>query len=166
MRLFTANEKRIRSFLFASIGSNESVDELMQEVSVVLWKKFAQLDDDQNFLKWAYVVARYELLQHRRRFARNRLVLDSTLMEQLSDQYAKREETSPDYFDGMKKQLEFCISQLPDIDQKTLLASYAGGQRIAEVAERMQVSARRLYKDLERMRRQLRRCIEFNLSQQ
>jgi len=48
----------------------------MQEVSVVLWKKFADFREGAGFPAWALGVARFEALAWRRDKARDRLVLD------------------------------------------------------------------------------------------
>ncbi|EMI21111.1 RNA polymerase, sigma-24 subunit, ECF subfamily, partial [Rhodopirellula maiorica SM1] len=88
VQLFTTNERRLRAFLFTLLCDRDSVDEVMQNVSTVLWKKFHELDDPSGFLKWAYVIARFEVLAYRRKLARDRFVLDEDLIFTLAEEYA------------------------------------------------------------------------------
>lgn len=62
----------------------------MQEISLALWKKFSQFNPDTEFLKWAYVVARYELLMFRRRKARDRHIFHEDLLELLAEEYTEK----------------------------------------------------------------------------
>ena len=52
------------------LTSLDDVDDVMQEVSVAALRKFSTLDDHSAFGAWACLIARYELLSARRRFAR------------------------------------------------------------------------------------------------
>ena len=46
----------LRGFIRNGVRTPDDVDELMQRVSLVAWKKIDQLDDWDNFLKWAVLV--------------------------------------------------------------------------------------------------------------
>jgi len=74
IRLFMSHERQLRFFLYQLLPTRDDVDEVMQNTSLVLWRKFGELDDENNFINWAYVVARYEVLMYRRKKARDRLI--------------------------------------------------------------------------------------------
>jgi DNA-directed RNA polymerase specialized sigma24 family protein len=48
------------------VSTIEEMDELMREVALVAWRKFAELEDRGAFAKWTCVIARCEVLRHRR----------------------------------------------------------------------------------------------------
>ena len=73
---FTRNEPAIRAFLRSLLPSWEDAVEVMQNTSLVLWRKFDTFDPNTDFLKWAFVVARFEALKYRRSMARDRHVFD------------------------------------------------------------------------------------------
>ncbi|NNC87597.1 MAG: hypothetical protein HKN82_03950 [Akkermansiaceae bacterium] len=75
MRLFVAHEPELRAFLRTLLPTWEAVDDVLQEASVVMWKKLDQLEDEGGFLPWAKVIVRFKALQARRTVARDRLVL-------------------------------------------------------------------------------------------
>ena len=65
------------------------VDEVIQEVSLVAWRKFPMLTDPAPFPRWACLLARYEILMARRRHARDRLVLDEDIVAKLAEEGAE-----------------------------------------------------------------------------
>jgi RNA polymerase sigma-70 factor (ECF subfamily) len=163
VRLFMLYERRLRSFVFTLLGNRDATDEVMQEISMVLWKKFGQLEDDDCFLNWGYVIARFEVLMHRRRLARDRFVLDEGLMKLLSDEFVADELENADRSEQLRKSLDGCLESLRDPDRRIILTAYASGTKIASLAERMNVTPGSLYKWLGRIRRRLQRCVELKM---
>jgi RNA polymerase sigma-70 factor (ECF subfamily) len=49
-------------------------------VAVVLWRKFDQCATQENFRKWAFGVAQFEVLAWKRDRARDRLMFDEELL--------------------------------------------------------------------------------------
>ncbi|GAA5510475.1 sigma-70 family RNA polymerase sigma factor [Novipirellula caenicola] len=161
VQLFTTHERRIRAFLFTLLCDRDSVDEVMQNVSTVLWKKFDELDDPSGFLKWAYVIARFEVLTYRRKLARDRLVLDEGLITTLAEEYVS-DDHALDVEDRIRY-LSDCMSHLQEPDRNLLVSAYACGTPINRVAEKHSLSVNRLYKLLGRLRRALKQCVETKL---
>lgn len=158
VRLFSENERKIRAFLYNLLPGSDEVDEVMQQVSLVLWKKFDQFDPDTVFLKWAYVVARYEVLMFRRKKARDRHVFGEDLLAMLAEEH--EEESKP--LEAERKALDFCLKQLEEMDRSLLLSCYARGMKINEMAERLGRTPTSLYKKLNRLRTGLLKCIKRN----
>ncbi len=53
LRLFVKHEEALRAFARVLLPTWEAVDEVMQEASVVMWKKLAQLEAADDLLPWA-----------------------------------------------------------------------------------------------------------------
>jgi RNA polymerase sigma-70 factor (ECF subfamily) len=132
------------------------VDEVMQEISLALWKKFSQFNPDTEFLKWAYVVARYELLMFRRRKARDRHIFHEDLLELLAEEYTEKAEPLQDE----RRALSKCLTALPVPDHKLLMTCYSKDMKINEVAHRLGRTSTSLYKKLNRLREALLQCID------
>ena len=64
--LFTANEASIHGYVRRLVYKREDAMDVMQKIAIVLWKKFDQLQSDNDFRKWAFGVARFEVLAWRR----------------------------------------------------------------------------------------------------
>ena len=86
LRLWMQHEPELRAFVRSCCPNAQEVDDVMQEVSVAALRKFSTLDDHSAFGPWACLIARYELLTARRRFARDRLVLDEDIVELLAEE--------------------------------------------------------------------------------
>ena len=82
----------------------------MQEVSVVGWRKFDELDHPDNFRAWACGIARYEVLMYRRKVARDRFVLSDELDQLVAEEGIEEL--------GLRQQqleaLEGCLEKLPE----------------------------------------------------
>jgi hypothetical protein len=83
LRLWTRHEPELRAYVHACLPRPSDVDEVMQNVSLVAWRKYSSVENDAHFPRWACLIAKYEILMARRRHARNRLVLDEDIAEKL-----------------------------------------------------------------------------------
>ena len=80
LRLWMQHESELRAFVRSCCPKAQEVDDVMQEVSIAALRKFSTLDDHSAFGAWACLIARYELLSARRRFARDQLVLSEDIV--------------------------------------------------------------------------------------
>ena len=52
VRLFVAHEGRLRAFIRSLLPTWADVDEVMQETSLVAWRKFGRFERGTNFMAW------------------------------------------------------------------------------------------------------------------
>lgn len=162
LRLFMRHEPELRAFIRACLPRGEAVDEVMQEVSLVAWRKFSTLTEVSQFARWACVIARFEILKFRRTKARDRLVLDEDLMAQLAVEGA--EEVSERH--RQLNALEGCVAKLPAERRGLALAAYAPETSIKELAAQLGRTEGSLYQLLARIRQELLRCVELTLARE
>ena len=156
LRLWTVHEPELRAFIRSCCPNAQEVDDVMQEVSVAALRKYSTLDDDSAFGPWVCLIARYELLSARRRFARDRLVLAEDVVQLLADEGA--EELS--LRQRQLRALDQCIELLPRERRELALAAYANHTTIRELAAQLKRTEGSLYQLLARIRKQLYRCME------
>ena len=161
LKLFVANEKVLRVYARALVPTWEAVDDVLQEASVVMWRKLHQLDSDANFLSWAKVIVRFEALRSRRKFARDRLVFGEELLSMLATEAGEIEE---DTLTTEKAMLKRCLARLSSSHQQLLLAPYDGSGQVKELAAQTNRTPNSLYKLLGRLREKLQGCIESEVS--
>jgi len=155
LRYYSAHEPAIRAFVRRLVPSRNDVSDVMQEVALVLWKKFENLPDPDDFRRWSFGVAKYEVLAWIRDKRRDRLVLAEDVLELL----ARDAMTLEPVMDSHRVGLEACLEKLP-VDQKSLLlAAYEPGARIQDVAERSRRTVGGFYQWLHRVRLQLLECV-------
>ncbi len=90
LRLFVRNEEALRASARALLPTWEAVDEVMQEASVVMWKKLAQLGSADGFLPWAKVIVRFEALRLRTGRSLNSLYSDLPLQPTCAHSNSRR----------------------------------------------------------------------------
>ncbi len=157
--LFLANEPAIRAFVRRLVPTRQDAVDVMQDVALVLWRKLRELNDIEQFRKWAFAIARYEALAWLRDKARDRLVLADDILETVAHESAERENQLSD----QRRALEGCIEKLPSEDRNLVLASYTPGSRIQEIAEQSGRSVAAFYQWLHRMRVRLLECTRREL---
>ena len=160
MRMFVTHEPELRAFLRTLLPSWESVDDVLQEASVVMWKKLDQLEDEEGFLPWAKVITRFEALHARRTVARDRLVLSEETMELLAEESIEAESGQGDL---ERKALNLCLQKLSQEHRKLVLLPYRSPGALKNLAEETNRSVNSLYKLLGRLREKLRLCVEREL---
>lgn len=156
VRAFTHHEPQLRAFVRSLLPSWNDVDEVMQETSLVLWRKWSDFDPESDFIKWGCVVARFEVLKHRRRKARDRHVFDADVIELLAEEGAEEAGS----LDRQRYALDKCLGELPENQRRIVMAAYAPGRTIKETAAQTGKSATALYKTLNRIRAALLRCVD------
>ena len=161
LRLFTANDAAIRGFVRSLVPSRQDADDVMQEVAVVLWKKFSELPDE-DFRRWSFGVARYAVLAWRRDKARDRHVFgDDTL-----DLLAGEAESTTAADELRREALENCLTKLPNDQRELVRKAYEPGTRIDEMAKALGRTAMALYKSLHRIRLTLIECTRQELGKE
>lgn len=162
LREFTASEAAIRGFVRRLVPARADADDLMQEISVVLWEKFDTFRDDGSFRAWAFGVARYEVLAWRRDKGRDRLVLSEKVVELIGDE---AEAVEP-RLARQREALERCIVEVAPAQRDLLLRAYEPGARIAALAKESGRSEPGFYQWLYRMRKLLFDCIRRRLAKE
>jgi RNA polymerase sigma-70 factor (ECF subfamily) len=162
LRAFTGQEPAIRAYVRRLLPSRADADDVMQEVSVVLWEKFASFQIDGDFRAWAFGVARYEVLAWLRDKGRDKLVLDEAVVTQLADESAEREPQ----LERQREALESCMQKVAPDQRDLLMQAYQPQARMQKVAQSSGRTITGFYQWLHRMRRTLMDCIRRALAQE
>ncbi len=162
LRTFTANEPAIRAYVRRLVPTRADADDVMQEVSVVLWQKFETFREDGDFRAWSFGVARFAALAWRRDKARNRLVLDEGVVAKLASETAEIEP----HLRTQREALEKCMEAVQPHQRELLMRAYQPDTRIQDVAMSSGRTIPGFYQWLHRVRRMLLACIRRAISQQ
>ena len=162
LRVFLANEREILRYVVALVPNLGDAQEIVQQTAVVLWEKFDQYDAERPFAPWACRFALNVTRQWMARRKRWKALLDGELAEEL----AVRREQLRSEFDARLVHLGQCLQKLPE-EQRTLVDGYYFRQMdVATVSEQAERTVDAVYKALQRIRRQLRECIERSLREE
>jgi RNA polymerase sigma-70 factor (ECF subfamily) len=161
LQRFLAHERLLTGYLLAATGDFHEAEDLLQEVSVVLWESFDRYDESRPFQAWALGIARHKVLDWRERKGRNRPVLSIEFLETLGQAQVEAGERLAE----RRPLLERCLEGLPSHLREVVDLRYHGGLSLEELANRLHRSVGSLQVALVRIRRLLRDCVERKLAQ-
>ena len=162
-RLFVRHERDLRVFARTLLPNWSAVDDVLQEASVVMWKKLDQLEKEEEFYFWARTIVRYEALRARRNAARDRLVLSEETLDLLANQAMP---TTADELEQERAVLKGCLQKLTDEQRQLVFAASLRDGGVKELAEASNRTANSLYKMIGRLRASLRECVQRELQTQ
>jgi RNA polymerase sigma-70 factor len=130
MALLMEHHSGLRGYLRSLVPTWSDVDDVIQQVSLVAWRKFDEFERGTNFLAWLMVIARFEALKHRRGLARGPQLMAEDLCELLASEpetaaFEARE------IDRWRTALEYCLGRLDD-GRTTVIASNLDDAGLAE----------------------------------
>ena len=141
------------------VRDSQSSRDIVQNVAVVLMKKFPLWDSSRDFLAWALGIAKFEILAHRRDSARHRVVFNEELLESITEMWpvisTKIEVEEP--------ALHECLENLDANAREIVRLRYFEDLMIPHVADRIGSTAGAVRVALMRIRRQLLRCVNRRL---
>jgi RNA polymerase sigma-70 factor (ECF subfamily) len=156
-RLLVANQPRIYGFIYSLVADRAAADDVLQEVSTVLWRKFEDFEAGSNFNAWALKIARFSVLEWRRKQSRAPLPIDEETLTALADQAADMAESE---IEPMREALHLCLAKLPDRQRDLLRARYFDDESVQSIATRWQRTRMAIYKMLRKTHTALLGCIE------
>ena len=162
VQVFVRHEPALRSFIRPLVRTWDDVEEVMQQTSLILWRKYVDFQPGSDFLSWSCTIARFEVLKFRRSKARDRHFFGEELLALLADEGAAEMSRR----NRERQALDTCIERLPSQQRELIERCYNGDVSINEVAESLGRSATSLYKSLNRIRRTLLECIDRSLAQE
>ncbi|MCG8584286.1 MAG: sigma-70 family RNA polymerase sigma factor [Pirellulales bacterium] len=154
LRLYSTYQRNVFAYISTLLPNATDVDDVLQETSIVLWKKFSTYRRDSDFCRWACGVAHYEVLRFRRQRPQVLPLEDHVLELIASQQLAMRDE-----LDGRREALAYCVETLPAEDQQLLDLCYARASKSKDVAEQLNRPVSSVYQSLSRIRRALHDCV-------
>ena len=160
VQLIAKGQLRLHAFLWSLLGRSTDVDDVLQEVNVVLWRKRESLRPGSDFFAWAFEIARLQVLAHRGRKARRGELFDTALLAEIA---ATAESESAEY-NRREAALQNCLQKLPPAQRELITRRYQPGITVNGLAAELGKSAKAVSESMRRIRESLRQCIERTLA--
>ncbi len=162
VRLFMAHQDRIYSYIVSLVPSRTDADDIFQEVSLVLWQKFADFEAGTKFAAWACRIAHNKVLNRRKGLARSPLNFSDKFLELVASEHLAKS----DLWEDRHKALVVCFEKLADKDQQLIERCYQTASTTKQIAEELDQPVDTVYKKLARLRKQLFECIGRTLGRE
>lgn len=156
LKHFLPAERLLRGYLQAATRDVHETDDLLQQVSHVLWERFAEYDEARPFGAWAMGFARVQVLRWRQTKARGRKVLSGEALDQVAgaaEEFAAEPDARPALLAG-------CLQQLQARARNVMEMRYGQSLPIKQIAEKVGQQVGAVEMMLVRARRAVRECVE------
>lgn len=162
VRMYAKAQPRILGFVLTLIPSQHDAEEILQETSIILWKKWPLFDTSKDFVSWACGIARYEVFRYLRKKPKT-LHLNEVVLSGIAD--LALEQTSVDSqqvasMDALKE----CLAELPSNDLSLLTMRYRRSIPVVDIATEIGLARSTVFETLQRIRVRLLRCVERRLN--
>lgn len=154
------HQNRLLGYIFSLVGDHTRAQDILQETNLVLWRKIDEFHHDKPFLPWAFAIARYQVLADLRDRKRDRLLLDASLAEELSD----RAEQKAGQLDSVASALRRCVEILTPKNRELIEKRYFQELSISELSNAVERTSDSVKVALLRARRQIAKCVSQRLA--
>ncbi|MBN1676616.1 MAG: sigma-70 family RNA polymerase sigma factor [Kiritimatiellae bacterium] len=159
-QLLLTTEKSLRGYILAHVRDFDTAEDILQQTAMTLWRKFDEYDRRRPFVGWALGMARFEILNARRRLRRHEVVFDSELAEKLASRYAAMEQELSERRVALRR----CLKKLRGPAQRALALRYEAGLELRGICRELGKSLAAVKVLLFRARAALKACIARELS--
>ncbi len=157
-RLWTLAQPAVSAFVSSIVRNFRDRDDVLQEVAVAVIDSFESYDPSRPFVAWAIGIARNHVRNYLRGQERDRHVfsLESEAMDSVAQAFV---EVAPTV-SSRSAFLAECIDTLGNRAKKLCGLRYAEGQQPTAIGQSLDMTPNSVAKALQRIREQLRDCIE------
>jgi RNA polymerase sigma-70 factor, ECF subfamily len=163
--LWTKAYPTVAAYVSSMVPDFHSAEDLLQQVAVVLVRKFPQYDRGRPFNGWVLGIARYEVLKHYRRRGADRRLFSKDLEDLMEPIAGAYEELAGD-LDAQRWALNDCLKHVSGRSRAALEFRYVDDLKPAVLAQRLGLTSGAARALLHRVREILRDCIQGRIAKE
>lgn len=153
---WTQAQPVVSAFVHALVADRAERDDVLQDVALAVHDSYASYDESRPFLPWALAIARRTVADARARRARGPALLGEAATEALAAALSDVAEAER----AKLAHLAACVEKLEGRAREVCALRYEQGLKPAEIAARLALRPNTAAKILQRVREELRLCIE------
>lgn len=157
MRLFIVHQRRLYGLILLLVPNLSDADDLLQEVSTLMWQRFGQFQAGSDFAAWGRQFVRNVVSNYRRRQqVAGHVKFSDDLLKTLEDEARQAVESIDERHDALRA----CLASLPERARRLVELRYGPGASIRDVATTLGRSVEAAYKALQRIHADLHACVQ------
>ncbi len=156
---FLKHQDDLRAFIGSLVRDRHACDDLLQDVALVLWRKYEEYDPSRPFGAWARGVATYRVLQWFEKSKHLPLPLSPAATQLISLAFEEG-----GHGDEEQEALRRCLEKLPEKSRDLVRMRYEQDLKLRDMAERVSSTLDAVHKALSRIREALRGCVEEQIA--
>lgn len=151
---YVQNQKRIHGYILSVTSNWSDAEDILQDSTTLMWQKFDQFEEGTNFASWGIQIAKYKILEHRRKHKKQ---ID--ISEEVFEELLEQAEQSQDKYGSTQNALERCLKKLSVNDYKLVQMRYMQNNSIKDMALKLERPVHGLYKVMARIHSSLLLCV-------
>lgn len=160
VRALSRHSRQIFAFILTLSPSRSDAEDIFQDTSVALWRKFSTFEEGTNFRAWACQVAYLEVLSYRRKAGKRQVLYEEAFQALARDALLTNVEDTAHREDALAK----CLQKLGRSDRKLIERRYYAAQTPRQIADHGSKSVHSVYRSLSRIHDSLLKCVQQSLS--
>jgi RNA polymerase sigma-70 factor, ECF subfamily len=164
LRLFLQNERRLYAYILTLLPHRSDADDVLQEVSLVMWDKFDEHTPPDDFAAWGCRIAYFKVLDFYKKCQRSRVKFSQAMLERVAE--TAIEQAGVLQLDARRDALAGCIEKLSARDRDLLARRFTPGATTQSTSEQVGRSVDAVYKALARVRQALFECVQRALARE
>ena len=162
LKLLLPNQKRILAYILSVLPNHWDAEDVMQETTHVMWRKFREFDPSKDFTAWGVGIAYLEVLKYRKKQNRDRQGLRLDALKLLHEESNPTLETMDQRVDAIQR----CMRKLKASDFALVQLRYEEDCSVKGIAAQMGKSVQAVYRQMARVNLSLMRCVRQTLFQE
>ena len=158
--LLTEHQSALRYYVASLLPGDSAAADVAQQANATIWKKRDDFELGTNFKAWIFSIARYEVLNYRKKDSRDRLVFSEEMEDLIASELPERVGD----LDLKQEALKGCLQKLKPADRDLIQNRYFEGTPLAEYSSQINRSVGSLKVTLHRIRNRLLHCVESKLA--
>lgn len=161
IRFFLPNERRVLAYIAALVPRMHDAEDILQESAKVMWEKFDTFkgQTDSEFCAWAFQIAKFKVLESRRRSARRPMTFNDEVIRELA---AQATDVAME-LEQQERALAHCMEKLSEPDRTLLRSRFGPDGSLNSTAAKLKCSTVTARKRLREALAHLLRCVRHRL---
>lgn len=158
IHLLSSNHYRIYAFIQSLVVNESDADDIMQDTSAIMWKKFEDFRSGTDFVAWGITIAKYRVLEYQKK--KKEFALSEETLQLLADE---SEQMMP-HLESKFQALKECLSKLNPQDKVILGLRYTDAYSAKMIARRVGTTINMVYRNMSRIKLVLTQCVRRQLN--
>lgn len=156
---FAECERELLGYILTMVPSHSDALDVLQEAAVAMWQKYDEYQGIGSFRSWAYKFSHIQVLKYRERQRYRDWMLKPFDESVIAALVAAHHQHEP-VLEIRRQALKQCLEKLTAEQNQLLRTRYWEKTTLRAAAERSGCSEDRLHRQLNKIREQLRICID------
>ncbi len=162
LQLLMDNQKYIYAYILGMTSNFNDADDVMQEATAIMWRKFSDFQEGTDFTAWGGRIAWYRILNLRKKKQKDScLIFSDEAVRGLQDDSYEGLELITEKLNVLKS----CIRKLAERDQVLVRLRYEDEISVKRIAKRFGRSVQSVYQNIARVHDMLLRCVNRSIAE-